>query len=86
MSILLEETLELCREYSALGWAVQEQFKTVLETNGYKDYLDSAYEEGKLNLNAVKYIIGFLDNYSDIIEDATKLVEKLNNWMRGFNE
>lgn len=59
----LYDLIQLCKKYSRMGWAVQQQLDNILDMG-----LAAAIEEGKVNPNALDIIREFLGDvagYSD---------------------
>jgi hypothetical protein len=56
---MLSEIIKLCKEYSELGWAIQEQLDKLLEDQNCLS---------ELNPNAVKYIDAFLNHLKFVLE------------------
>jgi len=59
----LYDLIQLCKKYSHMGWAVQQQLDNILDVG-----LAAAIEEGKVNpnaLNLVKDFLGDVVGYSD---------------------
>lgn len=58
----VEDLIDICRQFSALGWAVRDQL--VEAVNGS--------DLTKLNPNALKLCVGFLDEAAELGVDGTE--------------
>lgn len=54
----LEELINLCKSYTSLGWAIQEQLDSVIEDDMTED---------NINENALGYIEGWLQDVDGLI-------------------
>lgn len=67
----LETFMEAARGYAGLGWSVQEQLGTLTEIADGSYTLDEAYDDGKLNANAVKMIREFVTGLRHDLDDES---------------
>jgi hypothetical protein len=84
----IDDALNMSKDYSSLGWAVQEQAQHIIDCRAYPADMDDLDEAGELNLNAVRMIKSWLEDYSEFIDDANEIIEHLEEWMisKKFNK
>jgi hypothetical protein len=68
----ISSILEICKMYSKLGWACQEQLHIMIDNGNLSG----------LNGNAVRYNLEFLDNVKSYMEDAD--IEELDDIITDF--
>jgi hypothetical protein len=76
-----EDALNMAKDYSALGWAVQEQSEEIIGCEGYPADMDELDEDGKLNINAVRMVKSWLEDYSEFIDDAELIADNIGAWL-----
>jgi hypothetical protein len=70
--------IEVCKEWDKMGSAVQQQFETVLEVLDQTGSLDQAYDSGRLNSNALRYMQDFLRKIDRLgVEDAGEMAQEI---------
>lgn len=72
----VEEFIELAQKYSDMGWAVQEQFRDVLDTGPSDDQ----------NPNALEMIRDFLRDNATNLEDAQDWIDELTHYLEGGDD
>jgi hypothetical protein len=72
----LARLMEICKAYNKLGWAVQDQLHDVLENKNYDDQ----------NRNALELIKDFLNDASDVCEDASTEVSGIIDFLQSDEE
>jgi hypothetical protein len=70
----LENAIEISKEYSKLGWAIQEQLGRVIDISCSED-LEELIDTGLLNPNALIYIDEFLEKISEFVDDDFGKIE-----------
>ena len=76
-----DDALNMAKDYSNLGWAVQEQAEKIVGCEGYPADMDELDEDGELNINAVRMVKSWLEDYSEFIDDANLIVDHIDEWL-----
>ena len=74
------DILEVCEQYTMLGFNIQQQIKWLLEIG-----IDEAIQEGKVNVEALPHIRSFLENitekmYGDVIDQSFEVIMMIDNY------
>jgi hypothetical protein len=70
----LANAIEISKEYSKLGWAIQEQLERVIDISCSED-LEELIDTGLLNPNALIYIDEFLEKISEFVDSDLERIE-----------